>query len=58
MSKNKIVLIIIILGVLLATFATYQCDSDYAQNDLVQSSEESPWHALLCILMGPKQTAF
>ena len=58
MSKNKIALIIIILGITLATLATYVCGSDATQNDLIPSHEESPWHALLCLLIGPKNGAY
>jgi hypothetical protein len=55
---NRTVAVIIILGILLATVAMYECGADQAQTDLVKSQEESPWHALLCFFIGPKSGAY
>ena len=54
MSKSKIVLLIIVFGIALATFANYQCHAGYDPNDLVQSSEQSPLRALFCMLTGQR----
>lgn len=54
MSKNKIVLLVIILSIGLVTFANYQCHGKFDPNDLVQSNEPSALHALFCLLTGQR----